>query len=66
MKNIEVNKSGGLTLSGLTQLALIILKLCNVINCSWWLVFLPLWIELGIAVVIITGLLIAAAVAKRK
>ena len=39
---------------GLLQLAFIILKLCNVINWSWWVVLIPLWAEIilvvGIAV----------------
>ncbi len=35
--------------SGL-QLALIILKLCKVIDISWWLVFIPVYILTGILV----------------
>jgi hypothetical protein len=60
----EVNKSGGITFAGLIQLAFIILKLCKVINWSWWLVLMPLWIELGIAVIYILILLIV--ITKRK
>lgn len=30
----------------LLLLAFIILKVCGVIDWSWWLVFIPLWIQL--------------------
>lgn len=42
-------KCGDFFWSGL-QLALIILKLCKVIDISWWLVFIPVYILLGILV----------------
>lgn len=42
-------KCGDFFWSGL-QLALIILKLCKVIDISWWLVFIPVYILIGILV----------------
>lgn len=33
--------------------AFIVLKLCGVINWSWWWVFSPVWIPLAIVVVIL-------------
>lgn len=33
--------------------AFIVLKLCGVINWSWWWVFSPVWIPLAIAAVIL-------------
>ena len=44
---------------GLLQVALIILKLCGVINCTWLWVLTPIWVEIiiiVIAVIIITWL----------
>ena len=38
----------------------LVLKLTNVVTWSWWLVTAPLWIPLGIALVIV---IIAAVVA---
>ena len=35
--------SGGVGVTGLLQLAFIVLKLCGVINWSWWLVLTPTW-----------------------
>ena len=34
-------------------IAFIVLKLCGVINWSWWWVFSPLWIPLAIVAVIL-------------
>ena len=65
MKETKVSQSN-ITLAGLIQLAFIILKLCNVINWSWWWVLSPMWIELGIAVIMATVILIVDAIAKRK
>lgn len=42
-----------ITFLGLLQLAFIILKVSNVIKWSWWAVFIPLWIEIGIIVFVI-------------
>lgn len=44
---------GGITFLGLLQVALIVLKLCNVIDWTWALVLAPLWIELGIVAIFI-------------
>lgn len=65
MKEVQVNSSN-ITIATLLQVAFIILKLCKVINWSWWLVLLPLWIELSMVVIMIVAILIAAAIAKRK
>lgn len=37
---------------GLLQLAFIVLKLCKVITWSWAAVLIPLWISLGLTVII--------------
>lgn len=53
----NVNVNGGIGFWGLLQLALIVLKLIDVINWSWWVVLIPLWIEVVtfiLAVIIIT------------
>jgi ABC-type nickel/cobalt efflux system permease component RcnA len=50
---------GGIGLPGLLGVAFIVLKLCHVIDWSWWWVLSPFWISLGIALVI---LIVATAV----
>ena len=44
MKKKNVS-SGGIGFSGLLTVAFIVLKLCKVINWSWWWVLAPLWIR---------------------
>lgn len=60
---------GGIGFVGLLTIAFIILKLCGVINWSWWWVLSPLWISVGlvIAVLLIIGIicLIAYLVQRR-
>lgn len=58
-RNDSGSSSSGIGFFGLLQVAFIVLKLCKVITWSWWAVFIPLWIELGIIVIILL-LLIAA------
>lgn len=49
--NQEVKVSGGISFMGLLQVALIVLRLCNVITCSWWVVLLPVWLTILIMIV---------------
>lgn len=45
--------SGGIGFTGLLQIAFIILKLCHVIDWSWWWVLAPTWISVLLVVVIL-------------
>jgi len=45
----DKNSSGGTSGTTLLQVAFIILKLCHVINWSWWWVLSPSWIGLIVA-----------------
>ena len=49
--------SGGIGFSGLLQVAFIVLKLCRVIDWSWWIVLLPTIIPCGILVVMFAWVL---------
>lgn len=44
MSNKSSESSGGITFVGLLTIVFITLKLCNVIDWSWWWVLSPLWI----------------------
>lgn len=50
-ENITVVK-GGASFTELLTLVFIVLKLTGVISWSWWWVLSPIWIGLGLAVVI--------------
>lgn len=62
------NYSGGVGLPGLLFITFLVLKLCGVINWSWWWVTCPLWIPLGIVLILlcISGCLFLAAWAMGK
>jgi len=53
MSDQIVVQGGGISFSGLLALVFIILKLCNVINWSWWWVLAPIWIPVGIVFTIV-------------
>ena len=57
-ENTNVALGGGCGFSGLLTIAFIILKLCGVINWSWWLVLLPLIISIGLPIAIILLILL--------
>ena len=60
MKEKKSVGTGGIGVTGLLQVAFIVLKLCKVINWSWWWVLAPTWIGLALAVIIIAVIVIAA------
>ena len=59
-------KSPGVTLVGLIFLAFLVLKLCNVIDWSWWWITAPLWAPFAIAIVGATIYLIILKIKKWK
>lgn len=54
------------TTLGLLGIAFIILKLCDVINWSWWLVTLPFWGGLALTLVILGIFFIMKFIYERK
>lgn len=46
-KNTKTTTTG-ISLLGVLQIVFIVLKLCGLIDWSWWKVFIPMWIDLGI------------------
>ena len=51
--NDKTTVNGGIGFTGLLQVAFIVLKLCKVIDWSWWWVFAPTWISLILSILII-------------
>lgn len=49
----KTTTAAGLTGTELLLVAFIVLKLCGVINWSWWWVFSPVWIPLAIMAIIL-------------
>ena len=54
---VTVKKKGGISFMSLLQITFIVLKLCKVIDWSWWWVLAPTWIP--IALVLIIAIIIA-------
>ena len=47
------SSSSGIGFLGLLQVVLIALKLTGFVSISWWLVLIPLWINIIVIVIII-------------
>lgn len=60
MNDKSVRVSSGISLSGLTFIVFLVLKLCGVIDWSWWWVTAPLW---GPFALLVAGLFIYIMIA---
>lgn len=47
MSNTSHNKKYHVTLNDVVQVVFIILKLCKLIDWSWWMVLIPIWVSIG-------------------
>ena len=47
------NHGSGIGFLGVLQIIFIVLKLCNVLQWSWWMVFIPAYISAGLAIILI-------------
>lgn len=52
------SSTSGVGILDVVQIVFIILKLCGVINWSWWVVLLPLWVVVAIGGVVIVWALL--------
>ena len=64
MKKYQNNKnvSSGMGLGSVLTVIFIVLKLCGLIDWSWWWVLSPVWISIGLALVIILIVVICCAI----
>ncbi len=53
MSESRTTASGGVGICGLLGIAFIIMRLCGVIDWSWWWVTAPFWIPTGIVVILL-------------
>ena len=56
MENQSSSNSSSISALGLLGVALVVLKLCKVIDWSWWWVTLPFWI--GVPLILIAFLIV--------
>lgn len=52
MSNNSSAAGGGIGIGTLLFIVFLVLKLCNVIDWSWWWVTAPLWIPIGLILLI--------------
>ena len=67
MSESSSSSSGGIGVMGLLGVAFVILKLCHVINWSWWWVTAPFWggLALLLAVLVIAFFAVAMKEVRR-
>ena len=65
MSTQNSSQSGGIGFAGLLTIVFITLKLCHVIDWSWWWVLAPLWITAAIIAVVMILVVIVAVIADR-
>lgn len=66
MENKNTTVSGGVGVCGLLGVAFVILKLCKVINWSWWWVTAPFWIPIAVGALLVLVASIILAFAEDK
>jgi len=59
-KDRSYNMPAAISTSNLLGTAFIILKLCGVIDWSWWWVTAPIWAPLALLILILIGVVIYA------
>ena len=64
-RNENKNVYNGIGILGLLQVVFIALKVAKVIDWSWWLVFIPTWIDIGIFLIIVIIAIILTIIVKR-
>ena len=66
MEEKNSTSTGGVGIIGLVFVAFLVLKLCKVINWSWWWVFSPLWITALVFVVALIVCFVNALASSKR
>ena len=66
MSKESTSTTGGIGFLGVLTIAFIVLKLCHVIEWSWWWVLSPIWIPLSVLVLIWIVFLIFISIKKKR
>ena len=57
-------KETGISTAFILFVVFLVLKLCKVINWNWWWVTSPLWITVGIAIIV--GIIVSSYVVTKR
>ena len=66
MSNKTSSGSGGMGFFSVLLIVFITLKLCKVIDWSWWIVLSPLWVSLTIATILLMFYAFVCYMAERE
>lgn len=58
--------SSGIGFWGLLQIVFIVLKILGIVNWSWWLVLIPVWISVLSFLIVFIIMFIASGLLERK
>lgn len=65
-KKTTAAAKSGMNFCDVLLIVFIVLKLCKIINWSWWWVLSPFWIPLGLAIIFVLILAIIKLITKYK
>lgn len=65
-KSNQTTASGGIGLTSLLTVAFVVLKLCGVIDWSWWWVLSPLWISTALGILLVFVMFVVISVRDKK
>lgn len=65
MKNSNSSTSGGLSVLSVLGIVFVTLKLCDVIDWSWWYVLMPFYLPIAIAILILGICILIQVVASK-
>ena len=66
LKTTKSNTGGGIGIYGVLQIIFIVLKLLKLISWSWWAVFIPTFISLGLALIAVLVTLILCWTVRKQ
>lgn len=66
LKTNKSNTGGGIGIYGVLQIIFIVLKLLKLISWSWWAVFIPTFISLGLALIAVLVALVLCWTVRKQ
>ena len=65
-KTSTSSTGGGLGVFGILQIIFIVLKVLKVISWSWWAVFIPTFISLGITLLVVLTSIVICSIERKR
>lgn len=65
-RNKSISTGGGVGFTGIILAILVALKIAGVIDWSWWIVLMPLWVEIGLVALVVLIIYVVAILKKNN